>query len=197
MATDGGVFTFGSAQFHGSTGAMHLNAPVVGMAATPNGGGYLLVASDGGVFTFGNAHFHGSTGDMHVTSPVVGMAGDSTGGGYWLATQDGSVFNFGDAKNEGGAKQHAPADPPDRADHERSRQRRLPDARAARADRSSPRRSASARPGAAVVGGADRGCSRSATGCPASTGVFDAHTQQAVYAFQKSRTCPAPAWSTS
>ena len=29
---------------------MHLNQPVVGMAATPDGKGYWLVASDGGVF---------------------------------------------------------------------------------------------------------------------------------------------------
>ena len=32
------------------------------MAATPDGGGYWLVASDGGVFAFGDAGFYGSTG---------------------------------------------------------------------------------------------------------------------------------------
>lgn len=31
---DGGVFSFGSAQFFGSTGDLHLSQPVVGMAAT-------------------------------------------------------------------------------------------------------------------------------------------------------------------
>ena len=41
---------------------MHLNSPIVGMAATPTGKGYWLVAGDGGVFTFGDAHFYGSTG---------------------------------------------------------------------------------------------------------------------------------------
>ena len=47
-----------------STGrpALTLNKPVVGMAATPDGKGYWLVASDGGVFTFGDAQFYGSTG---------------------------------------------------------------------------------------------------------------------------------------
>ena len=35
---------------------------VVGMAATPGGGGYWEVASDGGIFNFGDAAFHGSTG---------------------------------------------------------------------------------------------------------------------------------------
>jgi hypothetical protein len=34
VASDGGIFSFGDAGFHGSTGAMTLNKPVVGMAAT-------------------------------------------------------------------------------------------------------------------------------------------------------------------
>ena len=42
--------------------ALDLNRPVVGMAATPDGKGYWLVAADGGVFTFGDAGFYGSTG---------------------------------------------------------------------------------------------------------------------------------------
>ena len=41
--------------FHGSTGSLTLNKPIVGMAATPDGQGYWLVASDGGVFAFGDA----------------------------------------------------------------------------------------------------------------------------------------------
>ena len=32
---------------------MRLNKPIVGMAATPDGRGYWLVASDGGIFSFG------------------------------------------------------------------------------------------------------------------------------------------------
>ena len=44
-------------------GAIALNKPIVGMAATPDGQGYWLVASDGGVFSFGDAAFHGSTGE--------------------------------------------------------------------------------------------------------------------------------------
>ena len=51
VASDGGVFNFGSAQFYGSAGSLHLNAPIVGMAVTPDGGGYWLVASDGGIFS--------------------------------------------------------------------------------------------------------------------------------------------------
>ena len=57
----------------GSTGGMHLNAPVVSMAATPDGGA-LARASDGGVYSFGDARFMGSTGGMHLNAPVVGAA---------------------------------------------------------------------------------------------------------------------------
>ncbi len=49
-----------SARFHGSTGGIRLNAPVVGMSDDPATGGYWLVASDGGIFTFGGAPFLGA-----------------------------------------------------------------------------------------------------------------------------------------
>jgi N-acetylmuramoyl-L-alanine amidase len=62
-----------------------LNEPIVGMAATPNGGGYWLVAADGGVFSFGDATFYGSAAASHPTAPAVGMAAVPGGGGYWLA----------------------------------------------------------------------------------------------------------------
>src|SRR3712207_7687696 len=35
-AADGGVFAYGDAGFYGSAGAMRLNQPVVGIAATPD-----------------------------------------------------------------------------------------------------------------------------------------------------------------
>jgi SpoIID/LytB domain protein len=96
-ASDGGVFSFGNATFHGSTGGMHLNQPVVGMASTHDAGGYWLVASDGGIFSFGDATFHGSTGSLVLNKPVVGMATTPDGGGYWLVASDGGIFSFGDA----------------------------------------------------------------------------------------------------
>ena len=37
VASDGGLFAFGNAAFHGSMGGQHLNRPVVGMAATRDG----------------------------------------------------------------------------------------------------------------------------------------------------------------
>jgi hypothetical protein len=76
---------------------MQLNQPVVGMAATPTGRGYWLVASDGGIFTFGDAGFYGSTGAMQLNQPVVGMAATPSGRGYWLVASDGGIFTFGDA----------------------------------------------------------------------------------------------------
>src|ERR1700675_1273598 len=57
--SDGGVLNYGSAGFFGSAGGTHLNKPVVGIAAAPDGLGYWLVASDGGVFTYGSAGFFG------------------------------------------------------------------------------------------------------------------------------------------
>ena len=58
----------------GANAVAGANAPVVGLAATPDGGGYWLVASDGGIFSYGDAHFYGSTGSLHLNAPIVGMA---------------------------------------------------------------------------------------------------------------------------
>jgi hypothetical protein len=96
-ASDGGVFQFGDAGFYGSLGDIHLNAPVVAMAPTPDGKGYWLVASDGGVFQFGDASFYGSLGNIHLNAPIVAMAATPDGKGYWLVASDGGVFEFGDA----------------------------------------------------------------------------------------------------
>ena len=78
-----------------------LNAPVVGMAATPSGQGYWLVAADGGIFAFGDAPFLGSMGGQHLNQPVVGMAATPTGHGYWLVAADGGIFAYGDAVFDG------------------------------------------------------------------------------------------------
>ncbi len=101
VASDGGVFSFGDAAFHGSTGSEVLNKPIVGLAATPDGKGYWLVASDGGVFSFGDASFHGSTGGLVLNKPIVGLATTPDGKGYWLVASDGGVFSFGDASFHG------------------------------------------------------------------------------------------------
>jgi hypothetical protein len=66
VADDGGIFSFGDAEFFGSTGDVRLNQPILKMAATPSGKGYWFVASDGGIFSFGDATFHGSLAPYNV-----------------------------------------------------------------------------------------------------------------------------------
>jgi hypothetical protein len=109
VGSDGGIFTFGSAQFYGSTGSLRLQRPVVGISPTTNKGGYWLVASDGGVFAFGDAGYYGSipgvglspagSGLPHsLNAPIVGMVPSADGGGYFMVASDGGVFAFGDAR---------------------------------------------------------------------------------------------------
>jgi Tol biopolymer transport system component/ribosomal protein L24E len=98
VAADGGIFSFGDAGFHGSTGNIKLNKPIVGMAPTPSGRGYWFVAADGGIFSFGDAGFYGSTGNIKLNKPIVGMAPTPSGRGYWFVAGDGGIFSFGDAK---------------------------------------------------------------------------------------------------
>ena len=73
VGVDGGIFSFGTARFFGSTGDIRLNQPIVGMTASPSGEGYWFVAADGGIFAYGDAPFYGS-GVGQDPSPVVGMA---------------------------------------------------------------------------------------------------------------------------
>jgi len=96
VAKDGGIFAFHDAQFFGSMGGQHLNAPMVGMAATTDSLGYWTVAKDGGIFSFGNAQFFGSMGGKHLNAPMVGMASPDNAG-YWTVASDGGIFSFGDA----------------------------------------------------------------------------------------------------
>ena len=54
-----------------------MNEPVVGMAASPSGNGYWMVAADGGVFAFGDAEYGGSTGGQQVATRMVAISGPS------------------------------------------------------------------------------------------------------------------------
>ena len=100
VARDGGVFSFGDAQFYGSAAGRHLSAPIVGMAADASSGGYWLVGADGSVYGFG-APSLGSMAGHALAQPVVAMAATPDGGGYWLVARDGGVFSFGDARFHG------------------------------------------------------------------------------------------------
>jgi len=103
---DGTVLAFGSAGFLGAPAVDSLRSPLVGMAPTPSGNGYWLVASDGGIFNYGDATFRGSTGALTLRQPIVGMAAPAPPqaqplgppapqAGYWLVAADGGVFAFG------------------------------------------------------------------------------------------------------
>jgi hypothetical protein len=89
---------FGDAAYLGSMGGQQVNGPVVGMAATPDDGGYWEVGSDGGVFAFGDAASLGSMGGQHLAQPVIAITPTPDGKGYWLLASDGGVFSFGDAQ---------------------------------------------------------------------------------------------------
>ena len=106
--SDGGIFSFGSAEFHGSMGGISLQRPVVGIVPTADGGGYWLVASDGGVFSFGDTQFYGSIPGLglhpagsglpnSLNAPIVAMVPSIDDGGYFMVASDGGVFAFGDA----------------------------------------------------------------------------------------------------
>ena len=112
VGADGGIFSFGSAGFHGSTGNLHLQRPVVGITPTADRKGYWLVATDGGVFAFGDAGFYGSLPGIGIApagsgrprslnAPIVGMVPSSDDRGYFMVAADGGVFAFGDARFEG------------------------------------------------------------------------------------------------
>ena len=81
--------------------AISLNKPIVGMAATPDGKGYWLVASDGGIFTFGDATFYGSASASDGQGNIVALASASNGQGYWAAGSNGDIDPFGAAPSEG------------------------------------------------------------------------------------------------
>jgi Peptidase A4 family len=134
VGSDGGIFTFGSAQFHGSTGSLHLQRPVVGIVPTADHGGYWLDASDGGVFAYGDTQFYGSIPGLgfhpagsglpnSLNAPIVGMVPSNDDNGYFMVASDGGVFAFGDAQfagscpGIGGCSGKAVAVMPDQSGH--------------------------------------------------------------------------------
>ena len=60
----GDVFAYGNVASCGSLAGHQPSSPVVGIAATSNGGGYWLVNAAGEVFTFGDASFYGPTANL-------------------------------------------------------------------------------------------------------------------------------------
>ena len=69
---------------------------VVGIATTPDDGGYWIVNNTGNVVACGDAPSFGSLG-VAPTHPIVGIAATPDGAGYYLVASDGGIFTFGDA----------------------------------------------------------------------------------------------------
>ena len=108
VGSDGGIFSFGAAQFYGSTGSLKLQRPVVGIVPTADHAGYWLDASDGGVFAYGDTQYYGSIPGVglhpagsglpnSLDAPIVGMVPSIDDNGYFMVASDGGVFAFGDA----------------------------------------------------------------------------------------------------
>jgi cell wall-associated NlpC family hydrolase len=74
-----------------------LDAPVVGMAALPDGSGYWLTNDRGDVSAHGDAVDYGSLAGATLAAPITHIVSTPDGRGYWLVGADGGIFTFGDA----------------------------------------------------------------------------------------------------
>ena len=81
----GGAFLYGSA--------------VVGIADTPDDGGYWIVNNAGQVAACGDATYLGQPATLN--KPIVGIAATPDGHGYYLVASDGGIFSYGDAVFQG------------------------------------------------------------------------------------------------
>ena len=104
-ASDGRVFAFGDALPRGATpgqglagaiGAAKPAAPIVAIAAHPDGRGYWLLGADGGVFAV-DTGFFGSLAERRLPSEAVQLRVTGSGEGYYVAAGNGAVYAFGDA----------------------------------------------------------------------------------------------------
>ena len=69
----------------------------VGIASTPNGGGYWIAYSNGAVSPHGNAINYGGVSKLVLNAPINHIVSTPDGGGYWLVAADGGTFTEGDA----------------------------------------------------------------------------------------------------
>ena len=73
----------------------------VGIASTPDGGGYWIAYSNGAVFPHGDAEFYGGVSNLTLNAPVDHIVSTPDGRGYWLIAADGGTFSEGDAQYYG------------------------------------------------------------------------------------------------
>jgi len=109
-SSNGGVFTFGAADFFGSKGASPPASPIVAAPATFDNQGYWLVTADGHTYNFGDAGNVGNT-PVRPAAPIVGATATDDNGGLLLVAKDGGVFALGSAPflgSMGGKRLNAP-----------------------------------------------------------------------------------------
>jgi hypothetical protein len=95
VASDGGVFAFGSARYIGSPSRGQTPEAVVGLAPTFDGGGYWLATAGGHVYSYGDAA--PGNEDSRPSAAVVAITGTADGKGYWMVTTRGGIYTYGDA----------------------------------------------------------------------------------------------------
>jgi hypothetical protein len=80
-------------------GAFASGSAVVGIAVTPDDGGYWIVNNAGQIAACGDAPYLGQPTSLN--KPIVGIAATADGGGYYEVATDGGVFAYGDAHFQG------------------------------------------------------------------------------------------------
>ncbi len=95
VASDGGIFTFGDAQFYGSAGGQVPIASTVSIAPTSSGKGYWITTLTGAVFAYGDARPFES--NVASGAQIAGMVPALTGDGSWVATRGGEIRVTGSA----------------------------------------------------------------------------------------------------
>jgi hypothetical protein len=76
VGSDGGAFIFGTGvKFHGSLPGEGIRVNnIVGLALTPDDGGYWMAGSDGRVYGFGNAKVEPTPDGLKPNLPVAAIA---------------------------------------------------------------------------------------------------------------------------
>jgi hypothetical protein len=110
VASDGGVFAFGDALFHGSCpGIGGCNGSVIAVVPDAGEKGYWVVTSTGRVYPFGDAASI-ATGQPGATpGAITGATASATGHGYLIVDSHGDVYAFGDAHKYGSPPAGIPA----------------------------------------------------------------------------------------
>ncbi len=95
VAADGGIFSFGSAEFSGSKGAETFDRPIIGMAADRAGTGYWLAGSGGWVYGFGESKLsYAISHPAEAPNQIVGIAPLALGEGFETVNARNCAGNF-------------------------------------------------------------------------------------------------------